>query len=162
MKRILIIMTALSLSINGCKEVKKKHSTRPETTRETSEEKNPIKPVLNPDNSWIEEIVLNDGIKWTANIETTNGVRDMLILIEDSKTKAAVDYKKLGEGLNGIKNTVVKECTMKGSSHDNLHVWLHPLIEKIELLQRVEKPKEGEKLTVDIQEHLEAYYDYFE
>ena len=162
MKRILIIMIALSLGITGCKEAKKEHSTRPETTRETSEDKNPIEPVLNPDNSWIEEIVLNDGIKWTANIETTNGVRDMLILIEDSKTKTTVDYKKLGEGLNAIKNTVVKECTMKGSSHDNLHVWLHPLIEKIELLQRVENPKEGEKSTVGIQEHLEAYYDYFE
>lgn len=160
-KTAVIIAATLSLTIS-CKETKKKKPIEAATTVETVDYEKYSKMSNELNDTWINDIMLNNGIKWTANIETTNGVRDMLILIEDSKTKTTVDYKKLGEGLNVIKNTVVKKCTMKGSSHDNLHVWLHPLIEKIELLQRVENLKEGEKLTNGIQEHLEAYYDYFE
>jgi hypothetical protein len=162
MKRITIILAAFSLGLNGCKEIIKEHSTGMEPTSETQVHKSHVEPAQTPDESWTNEIVLNNGIKWSANTETTDGVRDMLLLITDSKIKTTSDYKKLGEALNNIKNTVVKECTMKGAPHDNLHVWLHPLIEKIALLQKAENPKEGSQLISGIQEHLEAYYDYFE
>ncbi len=111
--------------------------------------------------TWVNDIILNNGIKWSANMETTDGVREMLTLIKDNKTTTTDDYKKLGIALNNVKNTVVKECTMKGASHDNLHVWLHPLIEKIELLQKVENAEKGEQLTSNIKKHLKGYYDYF-
>lgn len=47
---------------------------------------------------------------------------------------------------------------MKSTSHDNLHVWLHPLTEKIELLQKTGGIEEGKKLTFNIKVHLEGYY----
>ena len=85
----------------------------------------------------------------------------MLTLINEVQTSTTADYKKLGDGLNDVKNTVVKECTMKGVSHDNLHIWLHPLIEKIEKLQKSENTEEGAYLTSNIKKHLKGYYDYF-
>ena len=153
-------MAVLSLAIS-CKETNKKNPAEVKTTVETIDHENhsSMSPVLN--DTWINDIILNNGIKWSANTETTDGVREMLNLIKDNKTTTTDDYKKLGIALNNVKNTVVKECTMKGASHDNLHVWLHPLIEKIALLQKVENAEKGEQLTSNIKMHLEGYYDYF-
>ena len=100
-------------------------------------------------------------MKWQANKETTDGVMAMLTLLSEAKTSTTADYKKLGDGLNELKNTVVKECTMKGASHDNLHVWLYPLIKKIELFQKTESMEEGAHLSSNIKIHLEKYFDYF-
>ena len=161
MKRTTIILMALSIALLSCKETKKEHPAASETTSESPGHNSHVKAAIEFNNTWVNEIVLNNGIKWSANTETTDGVREMLTLIQDNKTTTTVDYKKLGVALNNVKNTVVKECTMEGASHDNLHVWLHPLIEKIALLQKVQNAEEGAQLTSNIKTHLEGYYDYF-
>lgn len=155
-----VMMAALSLAIS-CKEIKKENPVETATTTETVEQDNHAGATQKLDDAWVNDIVLNNGIKWQANKETTEGVMAMLTLINENKVSKTNDYKKLGDGLNEVKNTVVKECTMKGASHDNLHVWLHPLIEKIEVLQKAENAEEGAYLTSNIKKHLEGYYDYF-
>jgi len=114
------------------------------------------------DNSWRDEIVLNDGKKWVANAETNEGVDKMLQLIETEHPKTVEQYHTLASKLNDEKNYVVKKCTMEGPSHDNLHIFLHPLIEKIEALQSVSTVDEGADMTMRIKENLEAYKNYFE
>ncbi len=161
MKKTTLIIVALSL-LMGCKETIKKNSTEVKTKVETIESVNHSTMSHEPNETWVNEIMLNNGLKWSANTETTDGVREMLTLIKDNKTTTTDDYNHLAVALNNVKNTVVKECSMEGASHDNLHVWLHPLIDKIALLQKVENPEEGSQLISSIQEHLEAYYDYFE
>ena len=158
MKRTIMVMILCTLPFASCKQESKENQKNSETQSETIavEKKHEL------NNDWVNEIILNNGIKWQANQETTDGVLRMLELITNSQTSTVEDYLKLGNGLNEIKNTVVKECTMKGASHDNLHIWLHPLIEKIALLQKTENPKDGAQITSNIKEHLEAYYDYFE
>jgi len=154
MKKTAVLLAVLSLAIS-CKETNKENPAEKidyENHSTMSHELNDL---------WVNDIILNNGIKWSANTETTDGVREMLTLIKNNKSTTTDDYKKLGIALNKVKNTVVKECTMKGASHDNLHVWLHPLIEKIELLQKVENAEEGEQLASNIKKHLEGYYDYF-
>jgi len=111
--------------------------------------------------SWLEAISLDQGAKWAANAETTSGVAQMTFLIANTKAESAGDYRNLGDGLNEIKNYIVKECTMTGASHDNLHVWLYPLIEKVGELQKVETVESGRTLTDDIKGHLDKYYEYF-
>ena len=145
----------------SCKETEKENPTGAETTIETVDHDGHSGATQELDNSWASDMVLNNGIKWQANKETNDGVMTMLTKINEAKTSTTADYKKLGDTLNDVKNTVVKECTMKGPSHDNLHVWLHPLIEKIEMLQKTENTEEGAYLTSNIKEHLEEYYDYF-
>ena len=149
--------------MSGCKEIKNENSAKDKTTgTETIDYKNHTETLHEFNNDWVNEIVLNNGIKWQANIETTEGVKKMLYLMEENKTIDIEDYIKLGNSLNEVKNTIVKECTMQGASHDNLHVWLHPLIIKIEQLQNVENEEEGELSTSNIKKHLEGYYDYFD
>lgn len=157
MKKTALLIALVFLAFTTCKQAAKEEQKNTETQTETQM----VEAELHQNDEWVDEIVLNNGVKWQANQETTEGVRTMLSLINESKLSSSEDYKKLGDDLNEVKNTVIKECTMKGASHDNLHVWLHPLIEKIELLQNTESTEAGLKLTSNIKEHLEGYYEYF-
>ncbi|MCG2460016.1 hypothetical protein K8352_04610 [Flavobacteriaceae bacterium F89] len=160
MRKTVIAIAVLSLAI-GCKEGQKKKSHETETNVEIVDRGSHAGVNQVPDDTWVDEIVLDNGVKWNANKETTDGVAKMLSLIGDSKATTSEAYRELGGSLNEVKNNVVKECTMEGASHDNLHVWLHPLIEKIGLLQKTETGEEGAKLTANIKNHLEGYFDYF-
>ena len=113
-------------------------------------------------NAWVNEIKLDNGNKWEANLETTEGVDKMLNLVKSSAPKTVEDYHALASKLNEDKNVVVKKCTMEGPSHDNLHVFLHPLIEKIEALGKVSNTDEGAETLASIKENLEGYYNYFQ
>lgn len=113
------------------------------------------------DNEWIHEIQLDNGKKWQANIETTQGVQKMMNLIEETKTESVEDYHQLASKLNDEKNIIIKECDMEGPSHDNLHVFLHPLIDKIAALQKTESVEDAQNLKESIKENLKKYSDYF-
>ncbi|MCG2431881.1 hypothetical protein [Aequorivita xiaoshiensis] len=113
-------------------------------------------------NAWVDEIKLDNGDKWEANIETTEGVNKMLDMLKSTETKTTEGYHALASNLNEVKNFVVKECTMEGPSHDNLHVFLHPLIEKIEALGKVSTVAEGAQIKKSIKENLDGYFNYFE
>ena len=99
--------------------------------------------------------------KWQANPETTVGVNNMLKLLKSGDLKTVADYHNLASQLNEEKNFVIKECTMKGASHDNLHIFLLPLIEKIDALGKVSTTTEGSEITASIEENLNGYYNYF-
>ncbi|MFT5891164.1 MAG: hypothetical protein ACI9Y7_001265, partial [Dokdonia sp.] len=89
-------------------------------------------PLLN--NNWETEIKLDETNKWTANDETTEGVNKMLDILENLNTNPDLDYATLGKDLKGEINVVIQKCSMKGPSHDNLHVFLMPLIDKVDAL----------------------------
>lgn len=161
MKKIVLLTVALSLGAIACKEDKKIDSPAVDMTSESVKIEGYAGATQQSEDTWASAIVLNNGMKWQANKETTDGVMAMLTLLNEANTATTADYKKLGDGLNALKNTVVKECTMKGASHDNLHVWLYPLIKKIELFQKTESMEEGAQLSSNTKIHLEKYFDYF-
>ena len=113
------------------------------------------------DNIWTTEIETNDGAKWDANPETNEGVLKMQNLLKTQPTDTLEDYYALAEQLNSDKNYVVKNCTMKGASHDNLHVWLLPLMAKIEALSETKSLEDASKLKHSIEENVNLYSDYF-
>ncbi|TXE20304.1 hypothetical protein ES692_00490 [Psychroserpens burtonensis] len=113
-------------------------------------------------NVWIKDIELDNSRKWPANTETKEGVQNMQNIIKTQTAKTLDDYYKLAERLNNDKNYVIKNCTMKGASHDNLHIWLLPLMDKIEALSQAKTLKEALKLKYSIEGNLNAYNDYFE
>ncbi len=159
MNRLIATIIFLSL-ITGCVESNKKDTNSKKVVEEQKGKKKEI--VSNSlNNSWIEEIELNNGIKWNANIETTQGVNMMLEEINKSSPKTIQEYISLANKLNDEKNMIVEKCTMKGESHDNLHIFLHPLIEKINYLLKVTSTQDGMKITNSIVENLEAYTYYF-
>ena len=166
MKKTIIVAAIFSISLISCNQTKQKdheHETVENVqTEEHSEytEMTHKEPTLN--NDWVNEISLNDGAKWDANIETTQGVNNMLSIIKDSNLETEKDYQALGKKLNEEKNILVKKCTMKGPSHDNLHVFLHPLIEKIDQLMEVSSTEQGTQITKSIHVNLKSYSLYFQ
>lgn len=166
MKKTILTAAILSVFLIGCKDNK---ATNSETSVETEMvHEHEIEADHHGDhhgmainNDWVNEIELDNGSKWNANIETTQGVETMLQDIKSSNPSSVADYHQLASKLNDEKNTVIKECTMVGPSHDNLHVFLHPLIDKIDALGKVTSVEEGSEITASIRENLDAYYDYF-
>lgn len=112
-------------------------------------------------NAWMSKIEKDNGEKWQADATTNEGVKDLQNTINTQSPSSLKDYHKLAEQLNEQKNFLVKNCTMKGPSHDNLHVWLHPLIEKIDALLTVKDLDDATKLNQSIKENINAYTTYF-
>lgn len=170
MKKTILSLAILSAVLVSCNETKQKHENS--DIVETENHHDASAPLSNHeemaaethamDNAWVNEIKLDNGNKWEANLETNEGVDKMLNLVKTSDPKTVEDYYTLASKLNEDKNYVVKKCTMEGPSHDNLHVFLHPLIEKIEALGKVSTTDEGAKITASIKENLEGYYNYFQ
>lgn len=166
MKKTILSLAILSALLISCNETK--HKQENTDTVETTEgvHEHELEEMAAEthamDNAWVNEIKLDNGNKWEANLETNEGVDKMLNLVKTSDPKTVEDYHTLASKLNEDKNYVVKKCTMEGPSHDNLHVFLHPLIEKIEALGKVSTTDEGAKITASIEENLEGYYNYFQ
>ncbi len=160
MKHLIYSMSLLALI--SCKDSKKEeHVTEHNTQEQVSTEAILLEENAALNNNWINEIQLDNGDKWLANIKTTEGVNRMLKLISESKTETVEDYLSLANKLNDRKNTLVKECTMTGPSHDNLHMFLHPLIEKIDVLLETKTTEESAETLKSITDNLNAYNTYF-
>ncbi|MEH6763381.1 MAG: hypothetical protein V7655_02685 [Aequorivita antarctica] len=166
MKKTILTTAIISALLIGCNETKhKEESTETVETTEgvnkhEMEEMAAQTHLMN--NTWVNEMKLDNGNKWQANLETTEGVNKMLSLIKASDPQIVEDYHALASKLNEDKNFVIKKCTMKGPSHDNLHVFLQPLIEKIEALGKVSTTDEGAEVTASIKDNLDGYYNYFQ
>ena len=50
---------------------------------------------------------------------------------------------------------------MTGASHDNLHVWLLPLIKKIDGLSKEESLENASIIKQSIVENIDMYFNYF-
>lgn len=155
MKKALLTVVFFSTLLIGCNENKSKESMHDHHSHTASAEE-----VLN--NEWVNDMALNDGKRWIANEETNVGVKEMIRMIEESDPATVADYHELATQLNETKNYVVKKCTMKGESHDYLHVFLYPLMTKIEALGKVSEVNQGAEIREHIIENLYLYHDYFE
>lgn len=154
------------LALVSCKDSKNQEMDKKEAVTETTTET--ISKQHNGEtsniyaNAWKNEIELNNGDKWLANPETNEGIERMKSTLNTHTTDNLEDYVALVEKLNVDKNYVIKNCTMKGPSHDNLHVWLMPLIEKLDALSEVKSLEEASKIKQSIRENVEAYDTYFQ
>ena len=160
--KILLVIAIFSITLLSCNESKKKDKT-PESSvieSETIKEEMTDKEII-LNNDWIHDISLDKEAKWKANIETAQGINTMVNLIKENNLITLEDYHQLANKLNNEKNMVIKECSMKGPSHDNLHVFLLPLIEKIDYLLTTTSIEEGSKITASIKDNLNLYQNYF-
>ena len=163
MKRILILAMLLSIVFTSCNKASKKeqNDASPKVENENLKEESQDKTHI-LSNDWVNDIKLDNNSKWKANIESTQGVNAMLDLINKSNLKTVEDYHTLGAKLDEEKNMIIKECTMTGPSHDNLHIFLLPLVKKIDYLLAVNTTEEASKITASIVENLNAYKNYFD
>lgn len=98
-------------------------------------------------------VALNNGEKWEANPETTEGINNMLVLIEDFEEENG-DYDQLREDLQNEFKMIFQKCTMKGEAHDQLHNYLLPLKAKI--------ANPSHDNLDDITAYLRTYPNYFQ
>ena len=156
MKNSVIILLLIATVMSSCKNTEKQEEH--ESTKEVvlAQEADILS------TAWMDDIKLNDGSKWKANIETTEGVVKMQGLLNTQSTVTIEDYHELASKLNEVKNWLVKECTMKGPSHDNLHIWLYPLIEKIVALSEANTLAEASEIKQSIVDNINSYTNYFQ
>lgn len=166
MKKSILSIAILALLFTSCNNSKKEtqnteqnNTEEVETVSHDNHETHDAHSAIS--NNWMEEIQLDNGNKWVANEETNIGVEKMKNILKTQQTNTLEGYHQLAKELTEAKNYVIKECTMKGPSHDNLHVWLLPLMEKIDALSEVDNLEEASKIKNSIQENVEAYNRYF-
>jgi len=103
-------------------------------------------------------LTLNNGAKWAANKETTNGVMTMQQLVNEQLQQSAPDIHLIAAELDEQFNLIIKQCTMQGEAHEQLHHFLLPLRDRITCLK-----ENGDKQQVkEIKGLLEEYPKYFE
>lgn len=103
---------------------------------------------------------LNNNSKWQANIETTEGVKEMQNLVSTFIKEDSNDYLTLKEQLETKFAYIFEKCTMKGESHDQLHNYLYPMKTLFENLAK--DPNTAQQAVVDLQHHIPVYFQYFE
>ncbi len=152
---MIILLLATTIMI-GCKNTEKQEEHQSPKKVAQAQETDILS------TAWMDDMQLDDGAKWKANIETTEGVVKMQSLINTHSTVTIEDYHELAGKLNEVKNKLVKECTMKGPSHDNLHIWLYPLVEKIGALSEVNTLAEAAEIKQSIIDNLNSYTKFFQ
>lgn len=106
---------------------------------------------------------LNNGEKWKANEETTASIKRMFDIAKVDIEEGRISYyAAMGERLNIEIETLFKECTMKGEEHNQLHLYIVPLIDKFGSLEFVSNEDEAMILQKDILKDLNNYHNYFE
>jgi hypothetical protein len=105
---------------------------------------------------------LNNGKPWSANIETTEGIGNMVVLMDSfSDTESVEAYSVLSNHLTATLNTILKECTMDGEAHNNLHTYLYPMFDMIEGIGSTDL--ETCKVSYsELKQQLSEYPNYFE
>jgi len=107
-------------------------------------------------------VQLNDGEKWEANLETTDGIKkmqDIMTAFTDKESPKA--YVSLKENLETEFTTIFEKCTMKGESHNQLHNYLKPILSLFD--DFVADDLDINKKSYDtMNTHLSHYSNYFE
>ena len=108
------------------------------------------------------ELRLNDGKKWVTNPETTSGIKNMLTLTNiDSNSATLKVYAKTGQDLNSEMKKIFSECTMKGEAHNQLHLYLIPLVKQFRSLEEAETIEIAAEQNKKIIAHLNTYNVFF-
>lgn len=104
-------------------------------------------------------IELNEGKKWTVNAEMTPFIIDTERRL---KNYDQIDYKSLAQYLKENNSNLIKSCTMKDKSHDELHKWLAPHLDLVKALGKAENTEEANKIVAELEKSLETYNTYFQ
>lgn len=106
-------------------------------------------------------VQLNNGQKWQANPETTQGIQAMQQLVSTFSPDAAeVDYTALKNKLVTEFQLIFQRCTMSGEAHNQLHNYLVPLKGLLEKLDSGD-PVQNKATLELISKHLGEYGSYF-
>jgi hypothetical protein len=107
------------------------------------------------------ELILNNNEKWLVNPETHKGIKIMDSIISVFKKKKDKDYKTLGENLSKQTSYIIKNCSMKGEPHDQLHVVLVPMLDEIGTLKESNNYTKSKKALTQLETLIQLYFSHF-
>lgn len=107
-------------------------------------------------------ISLNNGEKWSVNEDMKPFILEAEAILKEYTESNSNDHKTLASQLKEKNTGLIKSCTMKGESHDQLHNWLHPHMELIESLANSESKKEADQVIDSLQRSFVIYNQYFQ
>ena len=150
MKKLSIIALAFlfSCTANSGKEQTPVHEEEKTTQATTSTIIEVQKPTISLDN----------GNKWKANAETTEGITHLKKIVAKAIESGSAD-STLAEPLQKEFQYIFDKCTMKGDSHDQLHNFLIPIKS---YLEQIKSGSASSATMVAFQNHLNTYENYFE
>lgn len=149
MKRINLLAILLLLLVTNCKDAQKENSI------DAAED---VKEILVLDSL---ELKFDDGDKWLANLETHEGVKLMDSIITVFKKENKEDYVVLGDDLSKQTSYIIKNCSMKGEPHDQLHVVLVPMLDEISILREQTNAAESKAALDRLEQLISSYFKYF-
>jgi hypothetical protein len=106
-----------------------------------------------------EELRLNNGMKWQANPETTDGVLAMKEHLDSFRNLGLGDYEQLRTHLEIEFKMIFEKCTMKGEAHKQLHNFLYPMRDYFSDLSKGSET--AEKAFISLEKYVPVYFDYF-
>ena len=104
---------------------------------------------------------LDNGQKWIANTETHFGIKKMDSIIKAFKSDTNKNYSVLGESLSEQTSFVIKNCSMKGEPHDQLHVVLVPMLDEISILKESNSIDDSENALQKLELLIQDYFTHF-
>ncbi|OUR93432.1 hypothetical protein A9Q87_05280 [Flavobacteriales bacterium 34_180_T64] len=107
------------------------------------------------------QLKFDRGEKWQVNDETHVGLLKMDSIIRKFKTDSQKDYVDLGELLSKQTSFVIKNCSMKGESHDQLHVVLVPMLDEISMLKESTTTSESVNALSNLESLIHNYFRHF-
>lgn len=109
----------------------------------------------------VESVELNDGAKWIVNEEmkpfVLKGATLVNVYLQDNQT----ENKVLANELKDQNNQLIKSCTMKGKSHDELHKWLAPHLELVKELEGETDALKANEIVLKLKNSYQQYHQYF-
>jgi hypothetical protein len=104
---------------------------------------------------------LNNGEKWQADEATNLAIAKMIELANLPLKGDFTSYQNIGKDLSKEMKALFGVCTMKGDAHDQLHVFLVPLVAKFRNLENVKTEEDAIVQRENILNHLNKYATYF-
>ncbi|WAC02332.1 hypothetical protein N7U66_00840 [Lacinutrix neustonica] len=104
---------------------------------------------------------LNNGEKWVANLETHTGVKQMDSLVKAFHIDSTKNYKRLGENFSKQSSDIIKQCSMEGKPHEQLHVVLIPMLDAISTLKETNTEDQAAKALDRMELLINTYFAHF-
>ncbi len=130
-------------------------STQPAPTETAATPDEPLPATLG-----LDAITLNEGLKWTMDEHTRASFSTMAdsFLDLDTSTQETETLQQKGTELRAELNELIRGCTMTGTAHDQLHLYLTGYIPAVAALEE----KGGHEEAQKVQFYLQEYSNYFE
>ncbi|MBL7922637.1 MAG: hypothetical protein JNL88_00415 [Bacteroidia bacterium] len=107
------------------------------------------------------DIRLNKGEKWKVDEPMMVHIRNMENSANTFRGSSLSEYRTLGESLQGGIDQLTSNCTMEGQAHDELHKWLLPFIDLVDVFINSKTEQEAGAGLEEIKKSFAEFNQYF-